>query len=438
MQNLMNLIFRWGVVVVFAFVSMTSAGAAYADPFKNYSSYGGEVDREPNRKKRKSCSQYYYCGPTSTIELSMHGSGETGSITDDILGTAGYDIGENGTFEQLTQGGSFKNYSRVLEKIAKTRAADEGQKIKIVIPMIDYGYSGTFSNISIKASKSEDSYETLKRNQYGDHIGFTGSVTIEEYSPFVMKGSYSGQVYSYEFESGKDYRGPAWQRQPVKRVVTGTLNGKFNILSPWKGDDRINETIDYQSAVVDPMKNDIKRLAARYGIDIDVDKEFEKVDVNTNRNSRQKSNAKSVYGDCNCSCNFTQSATNQCKTVCRAAFDVCEGERYTPPVQRTDINKDELSQLFQEIAPELEELAKNLTLNDGEKFMNLDQKLINRFENDAVKIPGKLRDKFIVVLEQVMPGQAYAPFRENMIKEFDALPDDKSRMIMFIGLGGKE
>lgn len=430
MQNLMTYLFRWSVVVVFAFVSMIGARTAYADPFKNYSSYGAEVDREPNRKKRKNCSKYYYCGPTSTIELSMHGSGETGSISDDILGTAGYDIGENGTFEQLMKGGSFNKQAAIMEKIAKTRAADEGQKIKIVIPMIDYGYSGTFNNILIKTSKSEDTYQTQKRNQYGDHIGFTGSVTIEEYSPFVMKGSYSGQLYSYEFESGKDYRGPAWQRQPVKRVVTGTLNGKFNVLSPWKGDERIEETVDYQSAIVDPMKNDIKRLASKYGIDIDVDKEFEKVDVNSNRNSGQKSSAKSVYGDCNCSCNFTQSATTQCKTVCRAAFDVCEGERYTPPSQKTPINKDDLS-------PKIEKVIENLTLKDGEEFMNLNQEIVNKFENNTLKISENLRDKYIVLLEKTIPGAAYASIRTNMIKEFDSLPDEKSRMIMFIALGGK-
>ena len=70
--------------------------------------------------------------------------------------------------------------------------------------------------------------------------------------------------------------------------------------------------------------------------------------------------------------------------------------------------------------------------------MNLDQETINRFENNQVIAPSNLRDKFIVLLEQQQPGQEKAPIREMMLQGFDSMPDEKSKMVMFISLGGKE
>ncbi len=400
---------------------------AYAEPFENYSAFGGEVERDPNRQKGKGCSRLYYCGPTSTVTLSMHASDQD---------AFNYNMGEKGTFEQMMQRGEeYKNFDALsmTEKIEKSRAAHNAPKIKIVFPMIDYGYSGTFNNILITTSSSGLKLKTAKKDEFSEgHTGFTGTITIEEYSPYVMKGSYSGELYSY-VGTNAPYRGPlpSKREKQIKISATGSVNGEFNILSPWKGDARMNDGIESPLAIVDPMKNDIKRLAAKYGIDVDIDKEFEAVEANAQRNARGPSSSSNVYGDCNCSCNFTQSTAPKCQTTCRAAFDVCQGERYTSPVRETAINKIDLS-------PELQEASENYTLKDSEKLMNLDQETIARFENNAVKTPTNLRDKFIVLLEQLQPGSANAPARASMLQGFDSMPDEKSKMVMFMSLGGKE
>ncbi len=424
----MNQLLNWGATLLIAFaVGLIPVSDTFADTFENYSAVGGNTERAPNRKKGKGCTNYYFCGPTSTIELTMLTSGDV---------SLNYDVGENGTFEKMMKYGEDFQKSGVLsltDKILKKKAEHEAQKITIVLPMIDYGYSGTFNNVKISVTEKNETFTSAKRDEYsGMYSEFTGSVTIEEYSPYNMAGTYSGTLYSY-VETNAPYRGPSPDQQVKQFKIdrNGSINGEFNILSPWEDDDRMNEGIDFQSAMVDPMKNDIKKLAAQYGIDVDVDKEFEQVEANARQNERGSSSSSNIYGDCNCSCNFIQSATPTCQTSCRAAFDVCKGDRYTPPVRQTYINNDELS-------PELQEAAENFTLKDGEKFMNLDQETIDRFEDDAVKTPTNLRDKFIVLLEKQQPGPDNAPARAMMLQGFDSMPDDKSKMVMFISLGGKE
>jgi len=410
----MHVLFRltcliFGLSLCYLFATST----AHAEPFKNNSAFGGEVERHPNQKKGKSCSKYYDCGPTTTLTLTLHATDENAS---------NYDTGENSTLEEMMQRGEdYKNLGplSMAKQIANARAAHEGPEIHITLPMIDYGYSGTFENIKIKASKGGETLTTAKKDKNGNHLGFTGSVTIEQYAPNVMKGSYSGELYSYDLD--EDFRGRAWEPVPFILLATGTVSGEFNILRPWKNDGRVNENIDNQSAMVDPMKEDIKRLANRYGIDIDVDKEFEKVDANKKRNSRSSSTSLDIYDGCNCSCNFTQSATPKCQKNCSEAFDVCKGERYVTPEQKTPIDRTELSQ-------ELKEAGQNYTLQEGEKFMNLDQETIDRFEADEVNTPDNLRDKFIALLEQEHPGEKHAPIREMMLQGFDSMPDEKSKM----------
>ncbi len=96
--------------------------------------------------------------------------------------------------------------------------------------MIDYGYSGTFNNILITTSSSGLKLKTAKKDEFSEgHTGFTGTITIEEYSPYVMKGSYSGELYSY-VGTNAPYRGPlpSKREKQIKISATGSVNGEFN------------------------------------------------------------------------------------------------------------------------------------------------------------------------------------------------------------------
>ncbi len=67
-----------------------------------------------------------------------------------------------------------------------------------------------------------------------------------------MAGSYSGTLYSY-VETNAPYRGPSPDQQVKQFKIdrNGSINGEFNILSPWEDDDRMNEGIDFQSGRFD-------------------------------------------------------------------------------------------------------------------------------------------------------------------------------------------
>jgi len=261
MKTVNKLGFRWLIALL---VCLMTTSHANAEKFENYSSIGGSTERELIRTKEIKCKYYYHCGPTSTIELTMlTADGETTAAFGDS--SINYDVGAVGTFEQMLKRGEDFNkngLSSAITEMIKKGEEYKGGKIRIVFPMIDYGYTGTFNNIEISVHEQNERLSTATRDEYtGGVTGFTGSVTIEKYSPSTMKGSYSGTLYRY-VDANLPYRGPL-PHQRVKIIVgagTGSVNGEFTIINPWKDDDRISDGIDYQSAIVDPMKDDIKRM----------------------------------------------------------------------------------------------------------------------------------------------------------------------------------
>jgi len=344
-----------------------------------------------------------------------------------------YDVGAVGTFEQMLKRGEDFNkngLSSAITEMIKKGEEYKGGKIRIVFPMIDYGYTGTFNNIEISVHEQNERLSTATRDEYtGGVTGFTGSVTIEKYSPSTMKGSYSGTLYRY-VDANLPYRGPL-PHQRVKIIVgagTGSVNGEFTIINPWKDDDRISDGIDYQSAIVDPMKDDIKRMVDKYGIDVDVDGIFEQVDANQKRNQRSSSSAISIYGDCNCSCNFVKSALPLCKVTCEDAFKACEGERYTPPLTIVPIDPN--------LQPEEGEQRISSTLEEDQKFSGVDKEDFEKFINNELTATDDIRAKYIALLEEKHPGEQQAPLREMMIKGFDSMPDENSKMMMYRSLEG--
>ena len=427
------------MVLLTALISMLALPTlAIAGPFSNHSKAAGHVERNPDRKKSEGCD-YYHCGPTTVILLSpislplgMGSALNFGTGEIDFL-DGNYRTGQNGSlknakeYEKTSQLGLMAYVDAYMKEAA---SSNEIAQIEITIPMIDYGFTGSFQNIRIEMNTTDDrNYRSVILNtQTGEHASFTGSVNIEHYSPFALKGSYSGSLNIYEAIRPM----PPPGRPLIRLASSGALKGQFNILRPVNGDERIIN--DVQATIVDPMRNDIKQMAAQYGLDIDVDQMFDRLDANIQRRSNRRSNISgggsgggSAYEGCNCSCNFTQSASDKCKTVCRPVFDVCMGERYTP-----------LQTPMDNLAPPKGSQRPIFLLKDGEKFMNIDQDVLDNYHDDTFEIPSDLRSKFIAALEKKMPGADFAVFRENVLKAFDEEPTEKGKMFMFITLGGEE
>ncbi len=396
-----------------------------AESFTNYTALAGETQRSPNVKIRKNC-KHYYCGPISTINISMD------SILEEDLHN--YNAGDNNSFEQMIgKGEEVDKYAPAAvmkEMIEAQRRAENGTKITIKIPLIDYGYSGTFNNVLIKVSSKGEAYKSTIQDLVGGEVTeLTGTVNIETYSPFVLKGSYTASLKQYKAIDPRELKCPAFSDPSTPPCIkftlegTGSIDGEFNIVSPWKDDDRINDSLDINSSFVDPIKNDIKGMLVQYQIDIDVDKEFEKIEGNRRQSKGSRSSGGSVYGDCNCSCNFSSSATEKCKTSCRRVFEACNGVRYSP-VKRKIVNIDKTN------------VISTLPKVPGGKLFGVDQALVDSLEQGTAEIPSNLRDKYIATLKTKLPGPENMPMRDMMLKGFDEMPDDKSKMFMLMSIEG--
>ncbi len=302
----------------------------------------------------------------------------------------------------------------------------ENSKIRISIPLIDYGYTGTFYNVCIKVrGKNKERYATT---ELGTKTRCIGTVTIEIYTRFELKGAYSGGLTNLDFEPryakiNSQVNNGFASGEPINNPpVAGSIKGEFYILDPWRNDSRFS--LD-KEVFIDAAENDLKGMASQFGVIEDLEKAFDEV----RSNQRQNDNRASQGGDveaCDCSCNYVISAAPECKAMCGEAFAICTEERYEPQ-QNTVANKNTDDSL-----PPKQDLPKA----KGAKLQGIDQDFVDELEKGAVKTPENLREKFILILQKNHPGDENASMRDMMIKGFDSMPDDKSKMIMFESMGG--
>ena len=112
-----------------------------------------------------------------------------------------------------------------------------GTKVTIKVPGFDYGFTGTIRGASILVSAANDS-ESLRSMSPTPEDKYppclyrepTGTLTIEEFTPYILRGSYSGQLVK-----GGVVRNV--MKCPTKNVVD-SISGSFVIAAPWTQDSR--------------------------------------------------------------------------------------------------------------------------------------------------------------------------------------------------------
>lgn len=277
--------------------------------------------------------EYLACGPMTNIMLSLA-------------------PGMFGSFDHTTtQGGQFAQFMDqlmamddasgpgTLEDLARQADAQDGSSISIAIPLIDYGFTGSFGNASIAMNRANQESHNSNFQSVGprDAIpgpehGFplSGKVTILEYTPWVLRGTFSAAMVDL---AESDLSGD----NPELKVVHN-LSGSFNIIGPWRGDDRA------QVVARDNIERSVRQ---------DVGSVF-KVPGGTQAESPDPSNpanrpvtAGSNNGSgCDCSCNVSNSAPTQCLRQCEATFNACKGE---PIAMITDSQMVEASSLEERV-----------------------------------------------------------------------------------------
>ena len=135
---------------------------------------------------------------------------------------------------------------------------NEHGSIAIAIPKIDYGFTGSLDGVLI-STRSEAGADLDARGPVdadpGRSVVFkpSGRVTIDEYTPEFMSGSYQADL----IEPGKY---PSSSRDPVVvATVERHIEGRFWIGSPWLYDSRWTR-IGYENAAEDAMEDIKARL----------------------------------------------------------------------------------------------------------------------------------------------------------------------------------
>lgn len=164
-------------------------------------------------------------------------------MSPDILNVLGDAGGSGGLLDQfLVSGAAMLANQTVFDEATAAameyRQTTPGAEVDILLPPLEFGFKGTISNVRIRSSggPGPDRFTVGPKDTLpgpGTHFEPSGTVIITEYSPWVLTGSYHGQLVDPN-NLDEDQRR---QSQPVLDVLD-EANGVFSISAPWFGDER--------------------------------------------------------------------------------------------------------------------------------------------------------------------------------------------------------
>lgn len=258
------------------------------------------------------------CGPYTSIQLTT---------VPGMMTSLAQSTGRGGAFGQFLSMMSgvaavgpmeaSKKYEEALQRAGQYDASD----VHITIPLIDYGFQGSFNNAAITVSKRGGGYyEAIGPNDIqpgpGKVFPLSGRVTIEEFSTAVLRGSFSASLV--DPEQGVDL--PEDSPLPVRHQISG----RFQVAAPWIEDGRVQR--EGAEDVVEAVTADV--AAAMPGTDVDLDTWLEGASQ-----GGSVSSGGSVTGvglpACYCSCNTVDSADPACQDYCKPTLAACAGEQAT-------------------------------------------------------------------------------------------------------------
>lgn len=168
----------------------------------------------------------------------------SGGLMDQVLVSGGAILANQTAFNEANE--SAIAYSQTVP----------GAEVDILLPPLDFGFTGTIANVRIRSSRGPDPDRFTfgpKDMLPGRETRFdpSGTVTITEYSPWVLAGSYKGQLVDPILT--EDQRR---QSQPVLDILD-EAQGTFYISAPWIGDERyeMNQLADPWTDLEADLKN---------------------------------------------------------------------------------------------------------------------------------------------------------------------------------------
>ena len=258
--------------------------------------------------------KYEACGAKTVITLEMR----PGSYAQ--LGQTSADGGEAaqifGSLVTVASSNPMESQQALLKYDERLNQVD-GHKIKIEIPLIDYGDTGSFTPAEIEVQMSGN--RVLRAVDETDSMGrskINGQVTIEEFTPMFASGTFRGDLA--ELEEGPDGRMVYQSRQSIE--------GRFSSVSPYRNDPRFEKE----------QQSDLE-MARDVGNALGIDGETVNNIINSGAIpglSGDGSGGGSVgtgadsggsSGECSCECEARALADDLCAFFCEEEFAACDG-----------------------------------------------------------------------------------------------------------------
>jgi hypothetical protein len=261
------------------------------------------------------CSEafkYTPCGPYTSISMNL----VPGTYLDLALssGTGGL---TSQVFSSL-MGQAMSNpfdAGDVMAELGEKLESIDASSVSIMMPFIDYGFTGSIDNAMISTKVGGIQMQSVGPLDGTYQSPLVGSVSIEEYTPMRIRGSFTAPLAWFEPAPAPD-QPPVFKSGPI-------LTGTFNQVAPWLEDSRVGR-IQLQSER--EMADDVGKALG--------------VPAATMRSLRQQGvipggespgtpssggggSGAAVGGGCDCDCANKGTVDELCEFFCEEEFAAC-------------------------------------------------------------------------------------------------------------------
>jgi len=246
------------------------------------------------------------CGPNINISLELS-PGPAGNIG--LTTGAGGDLGRFISMMQGLARAGIEDTGAAWARASETAFQQSGASVTLNIGLIDYGYSGAVNNALILVNKggSRTSLESVEPTPtIIDGVRVyrpSGKVTIDEYGPHAIRGSYSGSLVD---PSEWDGEGPM--------PTHGTISGRFNLTDPWRSDKRYAVTApdNLVQSAMDDLRQTIPGLSGFAGKPATPSGQRD----DQARSPGSGNTTTKVAPECDCGCDSIDQLPERCESVC--------------------------------------------------------------------------------------------------------------------------
>jgi len=263
-----------------------------------------EISRRANQPGCTEPFKYDVCGPHLTINLGLMPG--TYIIPGQTNAQGGMAAQVFGGFQAMSQTSMLDTQDRVQHLTAVIDSID-GSQVGIAIPLIDYGYTGTVSTAAISVDMSGGrTWRAIGPPDAQHRTRLTGRVTIDEYSPFVMRGSFSAPLAEF-----------------VETVYTPrqTVTGTFTSVAPWLSDERVQILHDSQEQMADDIAN---TMGIPAGMVHSMKRDGTWPGNTPAASGSASASGNAVQTECNCECSIKPFADELCELLCEEEFAACD------------------------------------------------------------------------------------------------------------------